>query len=97
MENLILDIIFQVLTLFNIKLTLNIITLYEVIQYYIKDDNGQVPVTTMNQNGLYSYFVIHNKYVYDTHCAYDQEHFNEFFIDLQKSRNLKLEKIKQIT
>jgi len=71
--------------------------LHHSYRYYIKDDNGQVPATILNLKGSYSYFVINNKYVYDTHCAYDQEHFDEFFIDLQKSRNLKLEKIKQIT
>lgn len=67
--------------------------LYQKYRYYLKDDGSGVVVSTMNRRGSHSYFVINDKYGYDMHCAYDQEHFDEYFINLKEYRKLKLEKL----
>jgi hypothetical protein len=69
--------------------------LYEKYKYHRKEDKGPVLATPTNSKGNYSYYVINNYYLYDTHCAYDQEHFDEYFIDLQQYRKLKLNKLNE--
>ena len=69
--------------------------LYQKYRYYLKEDTAPVFAEPMNQKGPCSYYVLQDKYDYDTHCAYDQEHFDEYFIDLKEYRKLKLKKLNE--
>jgi hypothetical protein len=44
-------------------------------------------------DGTYMVLRTYDDYPFRTNCCYDHKKFDEFFMDLQKIRNLKLEKL----